>query len=202
MSTVKAAPDTSARRLEGILSTLKTIVNDLTGIEIADMDIDANFLQAGIDSLTLIQASQAMQEQFGVKLSVVQLLEEHSTIAAVAGYLDQNLPPDFATTEQAPIQNPVVTSTPQGSPEVVLAAPPVQTQIEIAPPAETNGGPSNGDGPQSVGASSLERIMSQQLHLMSRQLEMLRGHRSAGPAPAIKTEPVAAPAEQPASAAA
>ena len=57
MSTVQAAPDTSVRRLESILSTLKTIVNDLTGIPIADMDIDANFLEAGIDSLTLIQAS-------------------------------------------------------------------------------------------------------------------------------------------------
>jgi acyl carrier protein len=207
MSTVKAAPDTSVRRLESILSTLKTIVNDLTGIAIADMDIDANFLEAGIDSLTLIQASQAMQEKFGVKLSVVQLLEEHSTIAAVAGYLDQNLPPGFLALDQASPSPSVITSSevvlaeaePQlsaspAAPEVTLDPKP----IEIVPPAETNGTSSNGDGQRSVGASSLERIMSQQLHLMSRQLEMLRGHSSAVPAPVQPPRTEAAPVVQPA----
>src|SRR6185503_20028848 len=123
MSKVKAVSDTRARRLEGILSTLKTIVNDLTGIQISDIDVDANFLEAGIDFLTLIQASQVIQEKFGVELSVVQMLEVHRTIAAVAGYLDQNLPPA------------------------------VQTQIEIV---------SSGHEQHLVGASSLEKIMSQQ----------------------------------------
>ena len=204
MSTVKPAPDSSVRRLESILSTLKTIVNDLTGIESADMDINANFLEAGIDSLTLIQASQAMQERFGVKLSVVQLLEEHSTIAAVAGYLDQNLPPDFLIPDQA--LPPVIAAPSQIVSEVVLAdAEPqlsttpaaLQEPIEIVPAAETNGAPSNGNGQRSVGVSSLERIMSQQLHLMSRQLEMLRGSRSTIPAPADKTENVSAVVVQP-----
>jgi len=215
MSTVQAAPDSSAIRLDGILSTLKTLVNDLTGIAIADIDITANFLEAGIDSLTLIQASQAMQEKFGVKLSVVQLLEEHSTIAAVAGYLDQNLPPGFAVLDQpSPDQRSVNPSSTQTLSEAVLAKPEPQfsapsalevaldpphtsplpqKSIDVAPPVETNGAPSNGDGQRSVsGTNSLERIMSQQLHLMSRQLEMLRGHSSAIPAPAVKTDPVAA----------
>src|SRR6185436_12909167 len=154
MSTVKAAPDTSIRRLESILSTLKTIVNDLTGIPIAEMDIDANFLEAGIDSLTLIQASQAMQEKFGVKLSVVQLLEEHSTIAAVAGYLDQNLPPDFLALDQASPSPSVITSSevviaeaepPLSASPAALEVTPDPKPIEIVPPAETNGTSSNGE---------------------------------------------------------
>ena len=60
----------------------------------------------------------------------------------------------------------------------------IQTQIEIV---------SNGHEQQSVGASSLEKIMSQQLLLMSRQLEMLREqHHSPVPAPVMNTAPVAA----------
>ena len=162
MSTVKVAP-LSVRRLEGILSTLKTIVNDLTGIAIADMDVDANFLEAGIDSLTLIQASQAMQEEFGVKLSVVQLLEEHSTIAAVAGYLDQALPPEFVAAEQVSADQrsepePQISENPSAV-EVSLDPPPPLKPIEVNPMVETNG-PSNGNRQPSVGASSLERIMS------------------------------------------
>ena len=208
MSTVQAAPDSSAIRLDGILSTLKSLVNDLTGIPIADMDINANFLEAGIDSLTLIQASQAMQEKFGVKLSVVQLLEEHSTIAAVAGYLDQHLPPGFAVPDQPSLDQRAETLSEAVSakPEPQLSASPSalemtlehtsplpQKSIDVAPPVESNGAPSNGDGQRSAsGINSLERIMSQQLHLMSRQLEMLRGHSSVVPAPAVKTQPVAA----------
>lgn len=175
MSKVKAASDTRARRLEGILSTLKTIVNELTGIQISDIDVDANFLEAGIDFLTLSQASQVIQEKFGVKLSAVQMLEVHGTIAAVAGYLDQNLPPDSVTPDQSSDLEPL---------ELPHTSPPVQTQIEIV---------SNGHEQQLVGASSLEKIMSQQLLLMSRQLEMLREqHHSPVPAPVMKTAPVAA----------
>src|SRR6185295_15087645 len=155
MSKVKAVSDTRVRRLEGILSTLKTIVNDLTGIQISDIDVDANFLEAGLDFLTLVQASQVIQEKFGLKLSAVQMLEVHGTIAAVAGYLDQNLPPDSVAPDQSSDPEPL---------ELPHTSPPVQTQIEIV---------SNGHEQQSVGASSLEKIISQQLLLMSRQLEMV-----------------------------
>lgn len=67
--------------------------------------------------------------------------------------------------------------------ELLHTSPPVQTQIEIV---------SNRHEQQLVGASSLEKIMSQQLLLMSRQLEMLREHPSPVPAPVMKTAPVAA----------
>jgi natural product biosynthesis luciferase-like monooxygenase protein len=176
-------------RLDGIMSTLKTIVNDLTGIATEDIDVHTNFLEAGIDSLTLIQASQAMQEKFGVKLSVVQLLEEHSTIAAVAAYLDQTLPvgaPAPETSAPAPPEQPsVVMSSSEKSIEVASAQPEPQLSVSQSstPQVEVNAPAPNGNGERASGASALERIMSQQLQLMSRQLEMLRGNGSAGTAP-------------------
>ncbi|HEX8189187.1 MAG TPA: amino acid adenylation domain-containing protein [Pyrinomonadaceae bacterium] len=93
MSTPQAELERDGARQEAILAELKNIVNEVTGIEPETLDANANFLEAGIDSLTLIQASQAMEERFEVKLSVVQLLEEYTCLAAVAAHLDAELPP-------------------------------------------------------------------------------------------------------------
>ncbi|HET7112071.1 MAG TPA: acyl carrier protein, partial [Pyrinomonadaceae bacterium] len=77
-----------------ILASLKTLVNELTGINPEHIDVHANFLEAGIDSLTLIQATQLVKEPFDVKLSVVQLLEQLSNMDSLATYIDQTLPPE------------------------------------------------------------------------------------------------------------
>jgi natural product biosynthesis luciferase-like monooxygenase protein len=208
----QAASTSSAARLDGILSTLKTVVNDLTGIQVEDIDVDANFLEAGIDSLTLIQASQVMQEKFGVKLSVVQLLEEHNTISAVANYLDQTLPPEETTGDDStgaqPSELTAVAPPPATAPQTASSLPdhqippPPMPQAEPAyassplsqsvPPTpaqstspvaathvEDDSGPRGGEALERAdGASPLERIMAQQLQLMSRQLDMLRGSAS------------------------
>src|ERR1044071_6059945 len=82
-----------ARRAE-IMSALKSLVYDLTGIAPENVDVHANFLEVGIDSLTLIQATQLVKEQYDVKLSVVQLLEQLTNIDALASYIDRELPPE------------------------------------------------------------------------------------------------------------
>jgi acyl carrier protein len=63
MSKVYAAD--SAHK-EKILSDLKAVVNDLTGIKPENVDIHAHFMEVGIDSLTLIQATQLVKEIFDV----------------------------------------------------------------------------------------------------------------------------------------
>src|SRR5215211_2392240 len=83
----------SARKAK-ILASLKTMVNELTGMRPDDIDIHANFLESGIDSLTLIQATQLVKEQYDVKLSVVQLLEQLTNLDSLASYIAQELPPE------------------------------------------------------------------------------------------------------------
>ncbi|HEX8148768.1 MAG TPA: MupA/Atu3671 family FMN-dependent luciferase-like monooxygenase [Pyrinomonadaceae bacterium] len=106
MSTTQFAPAAAAPRKEQILKGLKGIVNQLTGFDTESLDVHANFLEVGIDSLLLIQATQAIQENFAVKLSVVQLLEEIDTLDAVAAHLDAVLPADAPLPDGAPAAPP------------------------------------------------------------------------------------------------
>src|SRR5690349_4342626 len=210
MSKVYAAD--SAHK-EKILSDLKTVVNDLTGIKPEDVDIHAHFLEVGIDSLTLIQATQLVKELFDVKLSVVQLLEQLTNLDALASYIAQqvpvqSLPQTAAAPVAAPQEQPQAVSTrelvaPPPAPPVAspvaqvqsYAAPvsytPVQAitsevkPVEVQPLRPLNGG-------EQAGTSALDQIMSQQLQLMAQQLEMLHAyHASAVPAAQSNAVPAA-----------
>ena len=96
MTTMLADTVMESERKEKIAGVLKGIVHTLTGIAPEHVNMQAKYIEAGIDSLLLIQATQAIQERLDVRLSVVQLLEELDTLDAVANYLDQVLPPDAA----------------------------------------------------------------------------------------------------------
>ena len=106
MSKVYVADAESAHK-EKILSDLKTVVNDLTGIKPENVDIHAHFMEVGIDSLTLIQATQLVKELFDVKLSVVQLLEQLTNLDALASYIAQQVPvQSLPQTAAAPVAAP------------------------------------------------------------------------------------------------
>jgi natural product biosynthesis luciferase-like monooxygenase protein/amino acid adenylation domain-containing protein len=165
-----------------VLESLKTLVNELTGINPAHLDIHANFLEAGIDSLTLIQATQLVKEQFDVKLSVVQLLEQLSNIDSLASYIDQQLPPEPAVE--------MLTSTASNPPA------PDREPPKIAPPPPPPAAPVTPIQLPEIRATGLDQIMSQQLQIMSQQLEMLRTTtqipqiaKPDPPAPAITPRP-------------
>jgi amino acid adenylation domain-containing protein/non-ribosomal peptide synthase protein (TIGR01720 family) len=156
---------------------LKLIVNELTGIDLADIDPQATFFEMGVDSLLLIQANQAIKEKLGVEISLVQLFEELSSIEALVVYLDESLP-------QLPDEAPADESLKDVSPP------------ELSPPApganfETDTTPLDFRGADSEamledealidvevrrgGAGEVRKIIAQQLQIMSRQLEVLRG---------------------------
>ncbi|MEA2562144.1 MAG: hypothetical protein QOH06_3648 [Acidobacteriota bacterium] len=106
---VQSSEPRDTRRLE-ILQSLRSLVARLIGAEISDAHLHTSFLEVGVDSLLLIQTSQAIRERFGVKISLAQLLEELTTIDAVAGYLDRVLPSEPAlapTVAAVPVAEPV-----------------------------------------------------------------------------------------------
>jgi acyl carrier protein len=171
---------------EKILSDLKTVVNDLTGIKPEDVDIHAHFLEVGIDSLTLIQATQLVKELFDVKLSVVQLLEQLTNLDALASYIVQQVPAESLPQVAAPQENSEVVS----EPAVVAPAPaPAQSYAPPAPVPPVEFQPAI-KGAQ-ANTSALNQIMSQQLQLMAQQLEMLQAYHAntVSAAPAITAPP-------------
>jgi natural product biosynthesis luciferase-like monooxygenase protein len=181
----------NSARKEKILSTLKRVVNELTGIEVDAIDVNANFIETGVDSLLLIQAVQMMQDTLGIKLSVVQLLEELNTLDLVADYVDERLPPqeEFAaeTIPNTPEPTTEKTTLTPASPQIHLPESPVRFPVTPSFEPENK---SNDEQPEwSIPSSGLEQIIAQQLEVMAQQLETLRGSRATPVA--HETEPIA-----------
>ena len=67
---------------------------ELSGIEIHVDEMQLSFLELGLDSLFLTQATLSLQKKFGVKVTFRQLMEQCSSIAALADHLDAIMPAD------------------------------------------------------------------------------------------------------------
>ena len=160
----------AAGRREALVDRLRGLFGDLSGMDAASLDPGAAFLELGLDSLSLTQAAVLLQKTFDVKISFRELLEELSTIDALAAHLDDTLPQDAAP---------------------VPAEPPAPTAMAAEPqPAGIPAEPAPG--------GTVERLIADQLEVMRRQLEMLRGARGAAPPSAIPASPPAGDAASPA----
>ena len=170
-------------RLADVTAKLQTLFSELSGMAESELQPTVSFLDLGLDSLFLTQASTAIHKTFGVKVAFRDLLEEVSTLEAVAARIDSQLPPEVA-------------------PQPAAAPAPAQA----AAPAVTTAPAGAGAAAVAPGASGdvLERVVAQQMELMTLQLEMLRGNGAASapsartPAPAVPGPAAGAPVAPPA----
>ena len=77
---------------EDVLERLQTLFSEISGIAAEDLLPHASFLELGLDSLLLTQASAALLKRFGVKVPFRQLLEELSSLEALADHLAASIP--------------------------------------------------------------------------------------------------------------
>lgn len=154
-------------RKDNLIDQIRTILEDASGIDIAQASTSASFSELGLDSLLLTQIAQSLKKAFDVPITFRMLNDDCQNLDLLAAYLDTHLPPDrYAVADQPPpnvaLQN--VTSAAAGN----LSIP------------QANG--------QSADAISL---ISQQINLISQQIALLQGTASvttpqtAGPTPAI-----------------
>lgn len=80
--TAAAVPDISAA------DALRDMLSDLSGVEPADMDGAASFLELGFDSLLLTQATRELSERFGVTVTLRQLIDGLPTIDSLAAHIE------------------------------------------------------------------------------------------------------------------
>jgi amino acid adenylation domain-containing protein len=132
-------------RLQPIIAEVFT---QLSGIDITPDQVDHQFLELGLDSLFLTQATQGLQKKFGVKLTFRQIMEQYSTVASLAEYLDSVLPPDAFS---------VVAQTQAVIPQPTQASVGVFTSTATAAPA--------------AAGSAVERLFSEQMAMMSKMFE-------------------------------
>ncbi len=154
----------SPSRISKIRQTLSEIFEDLSGMDLSQVDGSATFLELGFDSLFLTQVAQAVWSKLGFKIAFRQLLGDESTFDALAEYADRQLPAEVFA-EPAPVPAPVETHASSPSP--------------MRPPSETAAVALNGNGDAQMSDSSVERLMREQLQAMTqlcaKQLESLRG---------------------------
>ena len=148
------AEDRKAR----ILGELQEVIHELSGREASELDPQASFLEMGFDSLFLTRAIVVFQRRLGVKITFRQLFEEAPTLDALAGFIDGKLPP-------APAPAAPSSAAPSRSTAPVGAA---AAESQPAPRGQASSALS------AAGGSLMERVIAQQLQLMSQQLELLR----------------------------
>ncbi len=88
------ASTAASPRAGAVLGRLKRMAAELTGMPEERIATDVHFFEAGIDSLLLLQAIQLVEKGLGVRVSLGELLEEITTLDALAAYVDAALPPE------------------------------------------------------------------------------------------------------------
>ncbi len=208
--TVMSTPEPANRRAP-IADAIRAVLADLSGIPEEELTGDASYLELGFDSLLLTQVSKALGNEFGIDLTLRDLMGNLASIDALVAHLDASLPADkyrpamvaapvapaapvvpVTSAPAAPvISAPVAVAAPAPAPVMVQAATPVVAYAPMAP----------------VNASGLEALVAQQLDLMRQQISLLQGGvilpqtptPSLPPAPAQSAAPApVAPAPAPA----
>lgn len=158
---------------DSIGSRLLSFVANWLRIEVDEIDVSATFLELGIDSLLILEAMRSIQNTFGVQVKAQQFFEELETIDALATYIEHN-----SRLEEEPKRYQKIDSTTASAglmanvkpikPTQKLAQP---LQVSLAVPIDKSMNRPNKNVEQQT---NLEKIVSQQLQLMSQQLELLR----------------------------
>lgn len=201
MSRVAAAPKPAGVRRERLLAEVRDLLEEASGIAAQEASAETSFLDLGLDSLFLTQFALKLQRRYGLKVSFRQLLETYSSFAALVDHIDEQLPPDATPAVDAVALAPM---------PAAAAAPafPAKTLVDLS--HDTNGSAyanessrhdstvSQASAPAAVSwpvTPGLDQIVSQQLHIMARQLDLLSGRAMpAAQAPLMMTPvPVSAP---------
>jgi glutamate-1-semialdehyde-2,1-aminomutase len=175
---------TTAIRREKICSALFPLIGRWLHIDNpTELDIYANLLDLGADSISLLEAVRSLEKKFGVKVEIRQFFEELQTIDALITYLEQNSPLDWAS-EVSPqpelkadeqSQQPELEPSNKFAQSVVQPVQPiVQPTASFLPMAVSFNGAIQQQMTRLVSESPLTGIIGQQLQLMSQQMELLR----------------------------
>lgn len=155
-------PGNDGARKEHFVTQLQILLSKLLHCAPDEVSPTMPFIEMGADSIVLIEAARAIEQNFGIKLPIRMLFDELGTLQALATRLDLSLPPDTPASVSAPVlpeaqAQPTFTST--------LASP---ATMQPTPESVKQGS-----------ADVIERIATQQLDAFSRmvaqQLDAVRG---------------------------
>ena len=155
----RPGPASDVSRAQRLRSALIDLFQDLSGLSLGECDPSATFLEMGFDSLFLTQVTQALQSKFGLRITFRQLLDQESTLHALAAYIDARLPPEAVSAEPA---RPTIVPAEAAS---AGAAPPAAPQHPRAVPFP-------------AGQTTIESVVREQLQAMSQLMAKQLGCRA------------------------
>jgi iturin family lipopeptide synthetase A len=181
---------------EIILPKLRVLIAELLHIETSKINIHEPFLEMGADSLVLMEAVRTIENAFGIKVAIRQFFEECTTIDSLSTYIDKNISPEWVLKNSPQPKPELDGSSPKSASQIATSlttdtvqpkiAPPVAPQ-KIIPSSINENGIVNNKQTIAVSETALERIIGQQLEvmthlnasqheLMRQQLEVLRNN--------------------------
>lgn len=174
------AADTLHAQQAAALEKLRALFSDISGLSVDQLVASAPFLEIGLDSLLLTQASTSIEKAFGVHVTFRQLLEELSSLDALAAHLAPSMP--------APAAAPAP-SVPASSASIATPAVPVAATATLADLAFV---------PSSIPSGGVEALVRKQLEIMEKQLEVLRNPAAASTIQSASiAQPIATPVPTP-----
>jgi acyl transferase domain-containing protein len=95
--------DARPNRRARLLAEVRNMIAEISGMAIADDEIATNFIELGLDSLTLTQVALHLQKTFTTRISFRQLMNDCASLDRLAAALDQGLPPGELSLATTPI---------------------------------------------------------------------------------------------------
>jgi amino acid adenylation domain-containing protein len=199
---LERTPAMTQTRKDHLVPMLRTMLEDASGLELADAGEDTTFIEMGLDSLLMTQLALNLSKKFAVKLTFRELLDEYPTLSALSGHLDARLPAGAfapaatpvaaapapvaavqiapATTQSAPAA--VSAHAPERAPEpAVLNAPmvpmiplPAGVSAAATPAPAFTGAYAGGYSAPAAGMNpAFTQLFAHQLSVMQQQLAMM-----------------------------
>ncbi|QDE39370.1 amino acid adenylation domain-containing protein [Luteibacter pinisoli] len=137
-------PAASARP-QRLVTELVALFEDVSGTELENIDPGANFVELGLDSLSLTQVALQLQKTYALKITFRELMDGCSSFERLAAHIDRLLPAETA---------PAAPVAPAQAAPAMAAAP--------AAPIAASGG-------------LIQDVIAQQMQIMRDQLALLSG---------------------------
>ncbi|HEY2408675.1 MAG TPA: aminotransferase class III-fold pyridoxal phosphate-dependent enzyme, partial [Polyangiaceae bacterium] len=151
----------SSPRREQLMSALKAVLEETSGLEISSEDTGTPYLELGLDSLFLTQFALAVGRKFQTKISLRQLAEDCPTMDSLADFIEATLPPESPAAAAASAQ-----------PESTASASPLQTSPVTSQVTRLMAQVSHASAGQ---PGSVQSVIEQQLKIMAQQIALLGG---------------------------
>jgi glutamate-1-semialdehyde aminotransferase/acyl carrier protein len=175
---------TAPSRRPAILQAVRTVLEEASGVELEGSDPGATFMELGLDSLSLTQCAQLLAKRIGCDVTFRQLVEDLTSLDALVSHLDATLPPDAYQEKAAP--------PPPAAPAQPLVQPIASAPAAIGALPALAGAPGGFSSADLAAAPEAVRIVAQQLEIMARQIDLLRGAVALPAQPQVQAPVVAA----------